>query len=30
LRHGDLVRTATGRRWVGVYEVTPAEVVNLG
>jgi GAF domain-containing protein len=25
----DLIRTATGRRWVGVYEVTPTEVVNL-
>ena len=23
------IRTATGRRWVGVYEVTPTEVVNL-
>ena len=28
-RIADLVRTATGRRWVGVYEVTSAEVVNL-
>jgi L-methionine (R)-S-oxide reductase len=28
-RIADLIRTATGRRWVGVYEVTPAEVVNL-
>ena len=25
----DLVRTATGRRWVGVYEVSPTEVINL-
>jgi putative methionine-R-sulfoxide reductase with GAF domain len=25
----DLLRSATGRRWVGVYEVTPTEVVNL-
>jgi hypothetical protein len=25
----DLVRNATGGRWVGVYEVTPQEVVNL-
>jgi L-methionine (R)-S-oxide reductase len=25
----DLVRGATGRRWVGVYEVTTSEVVNL-
>jgi L-methionine (R)-S-oxide reductase len=25
----DLVRTATSRRWVGVYEVTSSEVVNL-
>lgn len=25
----DLVRAATGRRWVGVYEVTSTEVVNL-
>jgi L-methionine (R)-S-oxide reductase len=25
----DLIRTATGRRWVGVYDVTPTEVVNL-
>jgi putative methionine-R-sulfoxide reductase with GAF domain len=25
----DLVRAATGRRWVGVYEVTLPEVVNL-
>ena len=24
-----LIRTATGRRWVGVYEVTRTEVVNL-
>jgi L-methionine (R)-S-oxide reductase len=29
-RIADLVRTATGRRWVGVYEITPTEVVNLG
>ena len=28
-RIADLVRDATGRRWVGVYEVTDAEVVNL-
>ena len=28
-RIADLVRTATGRRWVGVYEVTPTEVINL-
>jgi L-methionine (R)-S-oxide reductase len=28
-RIADLVRAATGRRWVGVYEVTPTEVVNL-
>jgi L-methionine (R)-S-oxide reductase len=28
-RVADLVRSATGRRWVGVYEVTPTEVVNL-
>jgi L-methionine (R)-S-oxide reductase len=28
-RIADLIRTATGRRWVGVYEVTPTEVVNL-
>jgi L-methionine (R)-S-oxide reductase len=28
-RIADLVRTKTGRRWVGVYEVTPTEVVNL-
>lgn len=28
-RIADLIRTATGRRWVGVYEVTSAEVVNL-
>lgn len=26
----DLIRAATGRRWVGVYEVTLTEVVNLG
>lgn len=25
----DLIRTATERRWVGVYEVTATEVVNL-
>jgi L-methionine (R)-S-oxide reductase len=25
----DLVRAATGRRWVGVYEVTLTEVANL-
>ena len=28
-RIADLVHTATGRRWVGVYEVTASEVVNL-
>jgi L-methionine (R)-S-oxide reductase len=28
-RIADLIRTVTGRRWVGVYEVTPTEVVNL-
>ena len=28
-RIADLVRDATGRRWVGVYEVTDAEVVNV-
>ena len=28
-RIAALIRTATGRRWVGVYEVTPTEVVNL-
>jgi L-methionine (R)-S-oxide reductase len=28
-RIADLVRTATSRRWVGVYEVTPTEVINL-
>jgi L-methionine (R)-S-oxide reductase len=28
-RIADLIRSATGRRWVGVYEVTSAEVVNL-
>lgn len=28
-RIADLIRTATGRRWVGVYEVTTTEVVNL-
>jgi predicted nucleic acid-binding Zn ribbon protein len=28
-RIADLIRAATGRRWVGVYEVTPTEVVNL-
>jgi putative methionine-R-sulfoxide reductase with GAF domain len=28
-RIADLVRAATRRRWVGVYEVTAAEVVNL-
>lgn len=25
----DLIRTSTDRRWVGIYEVTPTEVVNL-
>jgi GAF domain-containing protein len=25
----DLVRDATGRRWVGIYDVTATEVVNL-
>jgi L-methionine (R)-S-oxide reductase len=28
-RIADLVRTHTGRRWVGVYRVTPDEVANL-
>ncbi|MGH3083573.1 MAG: GAF domain-containing protein [Gaiellaceae bacterium] len=28
-RIADFIRTATGRRWVGVYEVTPTDVVNL-
>ena len=28
-RIADLVRDATGRRWVGIYDVTPTEVVNL-
>ena len=28
-RIADLVRTATSRRWVGVYEVSPTEVINL-
>lgn len=28
-RIADLVRTRTGRRWVGVYRVDAAEVVNL-
>jgi L-methionine (R)-S-oxide reductase len=28
-RIADLIRVATGRRWVGVYEVTAEEVVNL-
>jgi L-methionine (R)-S-oxide reductase len=28
-RVADLVRSATGRRWIGVYEVTPTEVVNV-
>jgi L-methionine (R)-S-oxide reductase len=28
-RIADLIRTATGRRWVGVYEVTATDVVNL-
>jgi L-methionine (R)-S-oxide reductase len=28
-RIADLIRTATGRRWVGVYEVRATEVVNL-
>jgi GAF domain-containing protein len=28
-RVADLVRTGTGRRWVGVYRVEPEEVVNL-
>jgi L-methionine (R)-S-oxide reductase len=28
-RIADLVRAKTGRRWVGLYEVTPTEVVNL-
>ena len=28
-RIADLIRAGTRRRWVGVYEVTPGEVVNL-
>jgi GAF domain-containing protein len=28
-RIAELIRARTGRRWVGVYEVTPEEVVNL-
>jgi L-methionine (R)-S-oxide reductase len=28
-RIADRVRQATGRRWVGIYEVTSEEVVNL-
>jgi L-methionine (R)-S-oxide reductase len=28
-RIADLIRSATGRRWVGVYEVTSSEVVIL-
>jgi L-methionine (R)-S-oxide reductase len=28
-RIADLIRTSTDRRWVGIYEVTPTEVVNL-
>jgi L-methionine (R)-S-oxide reductase len=28
-RIADLIRSATGRRWVGVYEVRSAEAVNL-
>ena len=28
-RIADLIRSATGRRWVGVYAVTPTVVVNL-
>jgi L-methionine (R)-S-oxide reductase len=28
-RIADLVRTGTGRRWVGVYRVEPEEVANL-
>jgi L-methionine (R)-S-oxide reductase len=28
-RIADLVRNATRRRWIGIYEVTPEEVVNL-
>jgi L-methionine (R)-S-oxide reductase len=28
-RIADLIRSATGRRWVGVYEVSATEVVNL-
>jgi L-methionine (R)-S-oxide reductase len=28
-RIADLIRTSTHRRWVGIYEVTPTEVVNL-
>ena len=28
-RAADLVRAATGYRWVGIYDVTEAEVVNL-
>jgi hypothetical protein len=28
-RIADVVRTHTGRRWVGVYRVTSDEVINL-
>jgi L-methionine (R)-S-oxide reductase len=28
-RIADLIRRASGRRWVGIYDVTAAEVVNL-
>jgi L-methionine (R)-S-oxide reductase len=28
-RIADLVRAATGRRWVGIYEVTAADVVTV-
>jgi L-methionine (R)-S-oxide reductase len=28
-RIADLIRTSTHCRWVGIYEVTPTEVVNL-
>jgi putative methionine-R-sulfoxide reductase with GAF domain len=28
-RIADLIRTATGRRWIGIYEVGAREVVNL-
>jgi L-methionine (R)-S-oxide reductase len=28
-RIADLIRTSTDRRWVGIYEVTRTEVVNL-